>query len=151
MRITGTREIQRLLARLPEALKNSAESTVLREGAKPVLKSAKSKVPVGLSGQLKKSMGVTVKKVRGFRSARVGPRNGFEKTIVVTNPDGTQSTKKVNPSKYSHIVELGSSRSAAKPFIRPAVEDSKNEALAGMATGFQRFLTRTITRLRNRR
>jgi HK97 gp10 family phage protein len=152
LKITGAKDIERLLYKLPAQMQNRAESTILRQGAKPILKAAKSKAPKGPTGLLKKSMGVTVKKVKGVRSARVGPRNGFIQTkMVKRRKTGEIESQDINPVFYAHLVELGSSRQVAKPFIRPAIDSSKSEVLTGMAKGYERALTNEVRRLRKKR
>ena len=146
MKITGARELQRALARLPEELSKSVERTVLREGAKPIHSSAKSRVAVS-SGLLKKSLGITVKKTRkGQLTARVGARSGFKKTV-------TRNGKTVNadPAKYSHLVEYGTSHSPAKPFIRPAIDSASGQVMEAMAKGYDKGLDRVVRKIRSKK
>lgn len=145
IKIEGAKAMEKALRRLPDDLKRSGETAVLRAGAKPINKAAKAKVP-SESGLLKKSIGINVKKVRGVRTARVGPRTG--RGAVVTR-NGRQVFS--NPTKYSHLVEYGTSHSAAQPFIRPAVESTKGEVVGAMATGYRKHLARTAARLRKKR
>jgi HK97 gp10 family phage protein len=157
MKITGTKEIQQALNRLPIELQRSAETAVLRAGAKPINKLARAKAPKQ-SGLLKKSIGINVKKVRGVTSARVGARKGWrvevgEKEITVGKIIRKRKKVKVykDPTKYSHLVEYGTSHSAAKPFIRPAVEQSGNQVIDAMAEGYDKYLGRVVNRIKSRR
>jgi HK97 gp10 family phage protein len=146
-RIVGAKEIAAGIARLPSDLQRAAESAVLRAGAKPVAKIAKSKAPVGDTGLLKKSIGYTVRKGQGVVSARIGPRNGFARSTT----DESGKVTKVNPTNYSHLVELGTSRAPAKPFIRPAVDSAKGEAFDAMAKGYGVHLEKVVAKLRKKR
>jgi HK97 gp10 family phage protein len=148
VKITGLREMQRTLDRLPRELIKSSESAVLRAGAKPIEKAAKAKVPVG-TGLLKKSIGNRVKKVDGSTSARIGPRTGFKGRSLgmKKNKAGVASEKFADPNKYSHLVEFGSSRSPAQPFIRPAIKAAQSQVMDAMAAGLDKHLTRTAARL----
>jgi HK97 gp10 family phage protein len=142
IKITGINQLRRTIDRLPAELKKRAEVPVLRAGAKPILKAAKRKVPVGDSeapGQLKRSLGITVKKVKGVFSSRVGARTGFNVRL--------KNGKKKDPSKYIHLVELGTRHSAPQPFIRPAIDSSKGEVLESMSDGLEKHLHRTAKRL----
>lgn len=142
IKVTGINDLRRAMDRLPAELKKRAEVPVLRAGAKPIHKSAKAKAPVGNEehpGQLKKSLGITVKKLRGVYSARVGARTGYSVTL--------KNGKKKDPSKYIHLVELGTSHSAAKPFIRPAVDSTRGEVLGEMSKGLEKHLHRTAARI----
>jgi len=143
--LKGTRELLNSINKLPFQLQKSAEVAVLRAGAKPINKAAKGKVPSD-SGLLKKSLGINVAKVKGITSARVGARKGWRSEVV-------RNGKKViaDPSKYSHLVEYGTSHSSAKPFIRPAVESSQSQVLAAMAEGYDKYLDRVVKRIRSRK
>lgn len=149
IRITGIPQIGLGISRLPVHLQRAAESAVLRAGAKPLVKAARSKAPIA-TGLLKKSIGFRVKKVKGIISARVGPRTGYAKEVTRMGRDGRPRQVYSDPNKYSHLVEIGSSRTAAKPFIRPAMESAKTEVLQEMANGYSKHLDKVIARLRAR-
>ena len=143
--LKGVRDVMRALERLPDDLQRSAENSVLRAGAKPILKAAKLRTPQE-SGLLYESLGINVRKVRGQRTARVGARNGRGRRVM-RNGRMVYS----DPAKYSHLVEYGTSHSPARPFIRPAVESAGREVVGAMADGYRRHLTRAAKRLRKRR
>lgn len=153
----GLKGIQDALKKLPAELQKTTEMVALRAGAKPILAAAKSNAKSSEdSGLLMKSLGINVRKGRSgeFRhvyTARIGARKGFKKYL------GTFATGKragrsryQDPSKYDHLVELGTSHSAAKPFIRPAVESSKSEVLTEIAKGYDKGLARVIQRLKKK-
>jgi len=144
MKLTGIKEMNRALSRLPDEMKRSGETAVLRAGAKPILKSAKGRVAIE-SGLLKKSLGTNVKKVRGQTTARIGARKGRGKEV---ERDGV--TVFSDPTKYSHLVEYGTSHSSAKPFMRPAAESAGNEIVAAMAEGYEKYLHRAAKRIKSR-
>ena len=54
------------------------------------------------------------------------------------------------PSSYSHLVEYGTSHSAAKPFIRPAVDSTQGEVVGAMAAGLDTHLTKVVRKLKTR-
>ena len=145
MKLQGTKELNRAITRLAPELQRAAESAVLRAGAKPITQAAKAKAPIGKGkhkGLLKKSIGSNVKKVRGQTSARVGARTGWK-----VDEDGV----KKDPSKYSHLVEFGTSHSAAQPFIRPAVESTQSQVVGAMVDGYDKYLGRVVKRIRSRK
>lgn len=144
MKLTGTKEIAKALGKLPKELQRSAESAVLREGAKPIAKAAKSRVPVA-SGLLKKSIGSRVRTIKGETSARIGPRTGMKQTVT---RNGRQVIS--DPNKYSHLVEFGTSKTAAQPFIRPAVDSAGGEVIEAMAKGYEKHLTKVVAKLRRK-
>lgn len=147
--IKGLRELDRALEKLPDALKKSAETAVLRAGAAPIRKSAKSFAAKSKdTGLLGKSIGLSVKTTGGQKSARVGPRKGMRQEVTRTDERTGKTYKEMaDPNNYSHLVEYGTSHSAAKPFIRPAIDASQGEVLEAMAGGLDRHLTRAAARL----
>lgn len=157
VKVSGIKEIRKALEKLPIDLQKTTEATALRAGAKPVLTAAKSNAKSSEdSGLLIKSLGVNVRKGRsgatkGIYTARIGPRKGFRQVVGI-RLSGKNAGKPIykNPVKYAHLVELGTSHSAAKPFIRPAVESSKSEVLSEIAKGYDKGLARVIERLKKK-
>ena len=145
VKLTGMRELARAIDKLPKELQRRAESSAIRGGCKPILKAAKGNVAKD-TGLLKKSLGNTVRTVRGKTTGRVGPRRGFKKTV-------TRNGKSVvsDPTKYAHLVEYGTSHSAAKPFIRPAIESTEGQVVAEMASAYNKNLDRVVAKIRSRK
>jgi HK97 gp10 family phage protein len=143
--VTGIGSLQRALNRLPDELQKGGESAALRGGAKPITKAARAKAPQD-SGQLRKSIGYNVKTIKGKRTARVGARKGWKAEVTRNG-----RTVTADPSKYIHLVELGTSHSAAQPFIRPAVESTRGEVINAMADGLDKYIGRAIKRIRSKR
>jgi HK97 gp10 family phage protein len=147
IQLVGVKELQRSMNALAPELMKSAERAVLRAGAAPILKAAKQNAQSSRdSGLLYKSLGVNVKKVRGITDARIGPRTGMRQAV---SRDG-KPPRIANPANYSHLVEYGTSHSAAKPFIRPAVDSASPKVVDAMAQGLDKYLTRTAARLARR-
>ena len=149
MEFKGIPDLVRNLQTLPDKLQKSAEKAVLRAGAVPIRKAAKRNAAKSKdTGLLQKSIGLSVKKVKGATSARVGPRS-MRQTVTRTNKKtGRRYQEIADPNKYSHLVEYGTSHSAAKPFIRPAINQTQDEILSAMATGLDKHLTRQVSKLR---
>lgn len=146
-KISGRIEgLEPMLARLRQLEKKSAQMRVLRaaltKGSKPVLDTAKKLAPV--SGPedaplqprlLRKSLGRRVKTYGGRSTVVViiGPRSkpSFRRQVG-TRTRGKQKGQPViqNPTKYAHLVEFGTRRSRAFPFLRPAFDLRKREAQA---------------------
>ena len=99
----------------------------INAGANQVVRRAKALVPVE-SGTLKRSIGkkVGTSRDKSHVYAVIGPR---EDQKYVTFIDG----KKRDPANYVHLVELGTEHSAAKPFLRPAIESTRGEVVSAMS------------------
>jgi HK97 gp10 family phage protein len=171
VKVDGMKELQRALAALPAELQRQSETTALREGMKPVLKTARALAPIGRGphkGLLKKSIGLTVRKGKNGITSRVGARSGFKIEIgkqtarsnryaktrkgkLLVTKKGGQYTVYKDPSKYSHLVEYGTSHSAAKPFIRPAVESNESAITEGLANGYEKGMEKAIAKIKSRK
>jgi len=166
LKLTGFKELEAALLKLPAEIAKTVEADVLREGMKPVLKASRA-ISAGISdtGLLAKSIGLTVRRVRrkmqyqNRYTARVGARTGFrkevERTSTFTDKNGntvTRTRKEVaDPTKYAHLVEYGTSHSAAKPFIRPALQSAESQIVEGMAKGYAKGFEKAVRKLRTRK
>lgn len=117
-KLEGQDKVLAKLANLKGSLIRRIVRQALNKAATPILKTAKQSVPVD-TGLLKKSLG---RKSKTYKSGTlmqiIGARSGF-KTPVGVNRKGR--TKYQNPTQYLHLVEFGTSRSEAKPFLGPAL------------------------------
>ena len=86
----------------------------IRKGAKPINAEAKSLVPVN-SGRLKKSI-----KTRSLKRSR--------KTIGVNIKTSCSDNMFTGEVFYGGMVEFGTERMAAQPFMRPAFDNKKRVA-----------------------
>lgn len=138
MNITGSKELARLLEDLP----GKVQKKVLRQGVSaastPILKAIRGRVPKR-SGLTKKSM---ARKVKTYKSGTVVSIMGPRKDAAAM-----YKGKLHKPSKIAHLVEKGhinrdGSLTPPHPFMRPAFESTKGEALNIMAdkmgTGIER-------------
>lgn len=118
------------ISRLGKDMDAVAEK-VLQSGGEEVLKKTKSNLSavIGKSGkstgQLEKALGLTPVKVdrEGNHDIKVGfsePRS-----------DGSSN------AKIANILEYGSSKQAAKPFLKPAKNASKKSAIQAMEETFE--------------
>jgi HK97 gp10 family phage protein len=146
IKIEGVDSIIRRLMSLPDNLKKSGEKAALRAGGVPIRKAAKQYAKSSKdSGLLIKSIGLNVKTVRGITSVRVGPRKGFRQKVQRKDKrTGKMIEVIADPSNYGHLVEYGTSHSTAKPFIRPAVDQTQGEVLGAMAKGLEKHLIRKM-------
>ena len=156
---SGFREIEAALLRLPKELAETVEKDVLRQGMVPVRKAAKKHLMKSKkTGLLTKSLGLNVRRVRkkgqttNRYTARVGPRGGFRKQVGV-HLSGKKAGKPKfqDPTKYAHLVEYGTSHSAAKPFIRPAVDECQGQIAEAMAKGYEKGLDKVVRKIRSRK
>lgn len=112
--------MDRKLVAIRDAVSPDARERSLMAGAKIVQAEAKRLVPV-LTGNLQDSIIISFD--GGLNSSAVSQRRFF-------------STVYIGPSRregfYGHMVEFGTSHSAAHPFMRPALDNSREEVRRAM-------------------
>lgn len=133
--IKGLKELQEALNQLPEKIQGRPVRSAVGAAAKVVMDEARRRVPVD-SGQLKKAI------YRG-RSRSMSARG--KETYVVAVRKGkakyanTQKNRRLNrvgknyqtrgEAYYWRFLEFGTAKMPARPFLRPAFESKKEEAV----------------------
>jgi HK97 gp10 family phage protein len=139
--VTGLQGVLKNLA----GLKNAAQRRVLRKAmdkaSQPMTKTAKALAPVE-SRLYKKSIGRKVKTYpSGVVVVLIGARTGFKtkvrikgnrvyriirgRRVRIRTPKPEMLEMLRNPTKYSHLIEFGTSKSAAVPHLRPAFQQHR--------------------------
>ena len=145
--------VLRALEKLPKELQKNAEKSVIRAGAKPILKAARARVPVD-TGNLKKSLSVSIQSSKsGWVGARIGPRSGFKsKRGTLTGRRRDKGKGKVaDAPEIAFYIETGTPKMAAQPFIRPAIESAKGEVIGAMESGLSGYLTKAAARVASKK
>lgn len=119
--IVGLKEVIRAFDKMDKEMVKKLRKAV-KDAAKPVLKTAKAYAPIGADiqngkppGTLKKDLTIIAErsKNKAKYTVRVGQkRRGKAKAV---NANGTP---------YGGMVEYGTSKTPAQPFMRPALEGS---------------------------
>ncbi|MDP9192298.1 MAG: HK97 gp10 family phage protein [Acidobacteriota bacterium] len=118
MKVEGVAEIQRKFANLSGRAQRAVVRDSLRSAARVVEKAARQRVPVD-TGRLKKAITQRVTVQSSIGEALVGYRK---------------------EAFYGGFVELGTSKMAAQPFLRPALDENTDE----IEKTFVNALNRTI-------
>jgi len=132
MKTGGFAELTKKLKDLKGRVAGSIQRKAITAGCREVQKLMKALARKGDTGALKQSIGTKVKIFRTSRTAVgiVGPRTKFEKTKQLGKLK--QRTIFRRPSKYAHLVDRGTRRSRAFPFVNPSVQATKARAIAAM-------------------
>jgi len=112
--------LQRDFANLTAKMQRGVLRDALRAAARPVVASAKSKVPVR-TGKLQ----------RGIQQ-RVSVKSGSAEAIIGFD----------RKQFYGRFIELGTSKMSAKPFLRPALDESQNQIEQAFAAAVERGINR---------
>lgn len=150
--LRGDKALIRALDALEDKVERRVLTSAVGKAARPILQSAKSKVPQR-TGALRNSLGI-----KRYRSKRlpmavaiIGPRVNFKATKKVAANIGDQNIK---PHKYAHLVEFGTAPhvipgafvggkgpltvshpgTPARPFLRPAFDQNVGRAQTVMAS-----------------
>ena len=126
VKIDGLKELDKALAGLGAEVGAKALKGALMSASKPMLDEMKQNVPVS-SGGLKKGLG---------RRSKTNKKGKWAKTSAIVRVGAVKKS-----GWRAHLIEFGTSRTRAQPFIRPAL-DKSNEAI----TIFQKRLKIIIDR-----
>lgn len=137
MRLDGLKELQSTLKDLPDRIGNNVMRSALRAGAQVIRKEAQQRVPV-LQDEVPHRKRATVKnaiRIRRSRRDKVGlfvgvkPLKGAQ-IAAFKKGGGGKGSNNPNDPFYWTFLEFGTAKMAARPFLRPAFETKKGEALA---------------------
>jgi len=112
LNIEGAKELERKLLSFEPKLGRKIIRQALRNAAKPILNAAKANVPVD-TGDLKKSL-----KVKAMRKRR------HSYGVMIATSVGWFAGNEF----YGAFLEFGTSKMAARPFVRPAFDTEKENA-----------------------
>ena len=112
-KVDGLKELQTALQELPKATGRNVMQRTLIKAAKPIETAAIAKVPVA-TGNLKKSITTSTRLTKRQRSAQ--PKRSLVEVYVGSSSIGT-------------LVEFGTSDTPPQPFLRPAWDGNKEQAL----------------------
>lgn len=125
--VIGGLEIRRKLEKLgSKTLVAKVTRSAIGKAGTAVKKKAKTYAPVE-SGLLRESIHSMTKTKNGIIFGIVGPRRGLKRSVFRTLPNGEVKEEMADPVRYAHLVELGTSHSAPKPFLRPAFDNTPIE------------------------
>lgn len=118
IRIFGTKQIEAKFKALPAKIGRKVMRKGLTDGARIVCMRARESVPVA-TGTLRKSirvLGLKGAKAAGFRGKSVP----LGKRVIASAP-------------HAHLVERGTKKMAARPFLSNALEEKKSEVFDAIA------------------
>lgn len=131
-RIQGARELDKVLKKLPERVARTVVRGAVRKAAKVVEAEMRARAPVGPTGNLKASIG------------QIGVRQPDKRKVVRTVGALKRGGRK---GYHAHLVEFGTVKTPARPFIRPAFDRTKGEALKVMGKELGKGVEKAARRL----
>lgn len=128
----GWKELDRNLQRLKTSTARAQLRKALRNSAKPLAAHASNMAPEGATGRLKSSIivsGVLTKRQKAAHKPQKDP-TAVELFIGSTDPK-------------AHLLEFGTHKMNAQPFMRPAWESGKEELLKRLGVELWNLLKKT--------
>ena len=123
--IIGDKQLLANLNALAPKVKKRIMKPAMRKGGQVIAKRAKLKV--------KKRSGLLRKSIKAKST-----KNGNGRIFVDPKVEGEYKGKKVKPSKYAHLVEFGTRTAKAHPFLRPALNEGKDDAFKAVTAEAQK-------------
>lgn len=155
IKVEGLKALQEALNNLPKELQKGPLKSAVSAGAKVVAEEAKRRAPLGETGNLRKA-------IYRYRS-RSQSRDGKETFLVAVRKgkakyaDTARNRRLRRVGKtyqtageafYWRFLEFGTKYIAARPFLRPAFESKKNEALDTIKKKLADAIEKTAKRLK---
>lgn len=139
----GFAEVQRALSKLPTVIGEKVLVGATRAAAQVIAIEARQNAPED-SGLLKKSIGVAKAKAKDTKPGHIKfyvvPKSKVQGTAKVSVNGQKGKMRYKLHSWYAHFVEFGTSKMPAKPFLRPAFENSA----ASSVDAFQKYALKRV-------
>jgi len=141
VRVEGLRELDAALAELPKAVARNTLRRVLKKAGQPIAEKARQLAPVD-TGRLRDSINVSPKlgTKAGQKEYAAAMKQGLGQEAAVAamrdarraaKGEGSFAEMYVGPGRqpHAHLQEFGSVNNRPHPFMRPAWDANKDEAL----------------------
>lgn len=117
-KLVGDKRLQQVLKSCNPSLARRVMRAGIRAGLQPIAAQARLYAPerTGL--------------LRAAIKARVDKKGAFGKVFVDPAMNMEYEGRPYQPAKIAHILEFGSQKAAAQPFMRPALASCRPEAIA---------------------
>lgn len=132
--LEGMAELQKTLRTLPDATAKRILGKTLQKAAIPVAQRARALAP-RRTGKLRLS--VHISKKLSKRQARMRRKH---------DPSDVEIFVGTGPLKYAHLVEYGTRKMSAKPFMRPAWDGEKMAAFDVIASELRLSIEKAVRR-----
>ena len=134
--VEGADELARALRKLTDEARASVLAGALAPAALPVLRAAQGYAPKGATGDLAQSLEI-----------RWGKSDADHADVAIGSfgrSGEARGSEKLGPKSYQHgFVELGTAHNRAHPYLRPALDSTKDQVVAKI-THWLRYLMSTV-------
>jgi HK97 gp10 family phage protein len=144
VRVEGLSDLAAALRSLPRGVARNVLSRALAQSARIVRGEARLRAPIGATGALRRSIYYRAAREQGglFRRVfQVRVRRGARKQA---------EDQKGRSAYYAHFVEFGTVKWAGKPFMRPAWDAKRHDALEAVVSTLVTRLPGEVAKVRRR-
>lgn len=138
--LNGVKQVQRSLEQFQPTLQKKLQRRATRKAGKPVLDTARARVPV-MTGKLRKNLKLrSVKRKRGSTVVGVSVKTPERHVLGISESD---------PYYYPSVIEYGSAKRniSPRPYLRPALDQNKNNVRKIYASELKSLITETARQL----
>ena len=128
--IEGLPELKKAFSAASDKARRGGLREAVKKAIRPILREAKARVPVR-TGLTKKALGSTVSVTNTKATGAVGVRR----------------RSKGRRGSLVHLIEKGTARTRAQPFLRPAIDAAADEAVKVFGASIKEGLERVQQRL----
>ena len=137
-KIEGLAELRQKLLTLPKELQKGPLRSAVSAGAKVIQDKAKA-LAAEDTGTLKRAI---------YRTRSRSMSSAVQETAIVGVRYGKRFRRRNLDAWYWRFLEFGTSKMAARPFLRPAFDTSKEKAVEVLKAKLLQAIDRTVAKLR---
>jgi HK97 gp10 family phage protein len=144
-KVLGNKELIKAMRKIPYAVKRDKFfMAVFRQAAKPIIAAARGKINND-EGQLRKSIkAFSTRASRRLPALYVGPKASG--SISANSKNFDKSKEERAGGYYGAMVEYGTENAAPHPFMRPAWDQTQNQAKDILLKGAQAIVEKVLQR-----
>lgn len=150
--IAGIPELKEALDKLPKAISGRALDNAVRKATNVITDEIRARAPMRTDPTPKRLSDKSDKRRKpGYLKKKVGTQRinvTYTSAYYTAGMRHNAFTGKARGAFYAYFVEYGTKHMAAKPFIRPAYDAKKTEALNTLLTELDANIVREARRLR---
>jgi HK97 gp10 family phage protein len=146
--LEGAADMRAKLEKISEELRGKVLRNAVEEGAEPILAAARAKAPVLKAPAAHRLRGLLKTLIKAWfprtvRPGKVTMQIGVDlRELARFLPPGARKKGDAPDFLYPMFQEYGTTKDEAQPFLRPAIDEQRENAVARVITVIQRNLRR---------
>lgn len=142
--ITGIDDIDKVFANLPASTRRKANMKALRAGAKVVKSMAEENIKAVTSNEATGFLANNIR-IYNYRKMRGNFRVGVQVKRGAVNTKKVVNGKPVRVGLYGSVLEYGKSNQSPRSWIRKAIREGFNKAVADITTEMNKRIVEAVT------